>query len=91
MGQQREDSHGFFIFLFFNFVLYKNIFLFSKFTGIYPGCRAAGTPLPGGRGFSTKTFTENLRPGPWRTGHPAAGRPALQAARQWGGLVLAAR
>ena len=29
-----------FIFLFFNFVFYKNIFLFLKFTEIYPGRRA---------------------------------------------------
>ena len=30
------------VFLFFIFVFYKNIFLFSKFTGIYPGRPAAG-------------------------------------------------
>ena len=64
------------IFLFFNFVFYKNIFLFSKFTGIY-----SAAPLPGGRGFAAKSFAENLRPDPWRTGCSAAGRPAPQAAR----------
>ena len=37
----------FFIFIFFNFVSYKNIFFFSKFTGIYPGRSAAGRPAPG--------------------------------------------
>ena len=32
----------FFIFIFFNFVFYKNLFLFLKFTRIYPGRPAAG-------------------------------------------------
>ena len=32
----------FFIFIFFIFVSYKNIFLFLKFIGIYPGRPAAG-------------------------------------------------
>ena len=37
-----------FLFLyFFIFVFYKNIFLFSKFTGIYPGRPAAGRAGPG--------------------------------------------
>jgi hypothetical protein len=38
------------VFLFFYFLFlffYKNIFLFSKFTGIYPGRPAAGQPGPG--------------------------------------------
>ena len=33
-------------FLFFIFVFYKNIFLFSKFTGIHSGRPAAGTWSP---------------------------------------------
>ena len=36
-----------FIFLFFIFIFYKNIFSFSKFTGIYPGRPAAGRLGPG--------------------------------------------
>ena len=31
---ERSRSMRFFIFIFFNFVFYKNIFLFLKFTGI---------------------------------------------------------
>ena len=54
-----QNLGDFFIFLFFNFVFYKNIFLFSKFTGIYPG-----RPAVGRQGFSSKNFAENLRPGP---------------------------
>ena len=58
-------SRGFFIFLFFIFVFYKNIFLFLKFTKIYtaplPGGRDLVAPLRGGRGFSAKIFAENLR------------------------------
>jgi len=38
---------GFFIFLFFIFVFYKNIFRIWKFTEIYLGCPAAGRPGPG--------------------------------------------
>ena len=41
------DKSGFFIFLFFIFVFYKNIFLIWKFAGIYPGRPAAGRPGPG--------------------------------------------
>ena len=72
---------GFFIFLFFNFVFYKNIFSFSKFTGIYPAARQPGGRHPiallrDGKGFSAKIFVENLRAGPWRTGRPTEGRPA---------------
>ena len=38
---------GFFIFLFFIFVFYKNIFSIWKFIGIYPDRSAAGRPGPG--------------------------------------------
>ena len=55
----------FFIFLFFNFVFYKNIFFFRNLQKYTPAA-----PLPGGRGFFAKSFAENLRPGPWRTGRP---------------------
>ena len=56
---------GFFIFLFFNFIFYKNIFLFSKFTGIYPGRPAAERPGPGRpaaerQGLLCKFFCENI-------------------------------
>ena len=83
----------FLFFLFFIFVFYKNIFSFSKFTGIYPGRPAAGRPGPGrpaaGRqGFLCKNFCENIcaqvpggqSPGSGAAGplgRPAAGRPAL--------------
>jgi len=53
---------GFLFFLIF--VFYKNIFLFSKFTGIYPAAplgRDLVAPLRGGRDFSAKIFAENLR------------------------------
>ena len=40
-------TSGFFIFLFFIFVFYKNIFSIWKFTGIYPGRPAARRPGPG--------------------------------------------
>jgi len=55
----------FFIFLFFIFIFYKNIFLFSKFTGIYPGRPAVGRPGPGhpaaGRqGLLCKNFCKNI-------------------------------
>ena len=54
----------FFIFIFFIFVFYKNIFSFSKFTGISPAA-----PLPGGRGFCAKNFVKIFA-------RRAAGRPA---------------
>ena len=59
---------GFFIFLFFNFVFYKNIFLFSKFAGIYPGCPAAGRlepgrPAAGRQGLFYKNFRRKFAPG----------------------------
>ena len=52
-----------FIFIFLYFVFYKNIFSFSKFTGICPAARPLGR-------------AENLCADPWRTGRPAEGRPA---------------
>ena len=65
-------------------------FLFSFFTKIYVRVRnlheyTPAAPLPGGRGLSAKKIDKKLRRGLWRTGRPAAGRPALQAARQRGG------
>ena len=71
----------FFIFLFFNFVFYKNIFLFSKFTVIY-----SGRPAAGRQGLFCKKFREKFAPGPLKDrspgsgaagppGRPAAGRP----------------
>ena len=49
-----EAGGGFFIFIFFISVFYKNIFSILKFTDIYPGRPAAGrpdltAPLPGDR------------------------------------------
>jgi len=63
--ERRIEAGDFFIFLFFIFVFYKNIFLFSKLTEIYPGRPAAGWPGPGrpaaGRqGFLCKNFCENI-------------------------------
>ena len=85
------------IFLFF-------YFLFSFFTKIYfrfrnlqeytpaaplQGGRDLVAPLRGGRVFSAKISRKFLQKSPWRTGRPAAGRPAPQgrrapAARQQG-------
>ena len=53
---------GFFIFLFFISIFYKNIFSICKFTEIYPGRPAAGrpgpgrpaAPLPGGRDLAAR-------------------------------------
>ena len=86
-----DSLSGRFFFLYFSILFFTKIFfLFSKFTRIYPaapllGGRHLAAPLPGGRGFFVKTFAKNLRAGPWRTGRPAAGRPAPRAAQQWGG------
>ena len=44
MGQ---PARGFFIFLFFISVFYKNIFSIWKFIEVYPGRPAAGRPGPG--------------------------------------------
>ena len=46
---------GFFIFLFFIFVFYKNIFSIWKFIGIYPGRLAAGR-----QGLLCKSFCSNI-------------------------------
>ena len=83
---------GFFIFLFFISVFYKNIFSIWKFTEIYPGRPAAGRPGPGrpavGRQglIRKKKRRKKLQTGPWGRspgcgaagppGRPAAGRPA---------------
>ena len=82
---------------------YFYIFLFPFFTKIYfrfgnlqkytpaaplPGGRDLTARQPGGRGLSAKKIDKKLCRGPWRTGRPAAGRPALQAARR---RALAAR
>ena len=72
----------FYFFIFhFRFFTKKNIFLFSKFTVIYPGRPAAGRPgsgrpAAGRQGF----FWKKIRWDPWRTGRPTAGRPVPQAA-----------
>jgi hypothetical protein len=50
-------SSDFFIFIFFNFIFYKNIFCFRNLQEYTPAA-----PLPGSRGFSAKSFAENLRP-----------------------------
>ena len=87
-----SEELALFLFTFFNFVFYKNIFSFSKFTGIYPGRPAVGRPGPGrptaGRqGLLCKKNFENIcaqvpggrSPGSGAAGpgRPAAGRPAL--------------
>ena len=74
-------------------------FLFSFFTKIYfcfrnlheytpaaplLGGRDLVAQLRGGRGFSAKILRNFLQKNPWRTGRPAAGRPAPQAAQQRG-------
>ena len=50
-----DEKRGFFIFLFFVFVFYKNIFSFSKFTKIYPGRPAAGR-----QGLICKKFRKKI-------------------------------
>ena len=77
----RVRCRSFFIFIFFIFVFYKNIFLFSKFTGIYPDrlvfCKSFCEE------FALKPLEDrspdNGTTGP--PGRPAAGRQA-PAARQ---------
>ena len=81
-----------FLFLYFSISFFiKNIFLFSKFTGIYPGRPAAGRPAPGrlaaGRqGLFCKSFYEKFTNGPLEDrplGSRAAGpgRPARHGER----------
>ena len=70
-------------------VFYFYIFIFI-FTKIYFRFRnlqeyTPAAPLRGGRGFSAKISRIFLQKSPWRTGRPAAGRPAPQAAQQRGG------
>ena len=49
-AQREERWDGrFFYFFIFNFRFFKNIFSFSKFTGIYPAA-----PLPGGRDLAAR-------------------------------------
>ena len=61
------------VFIFYIFIFYKNIFSFSKFTGIYPGRPAAGPPGRGAAGaFLKKIRGENCAQVPG--GRPAAGR-----------------
>ena len=82
-GRAQQDCiwRGFFIFIFFISIFYKNIFSIWKFTEIYPGRPAAGRPGPGrpaaGRqGLKRKKKEEkNCRQVPG-AGRPAAGRPA---------------
>ena len=81
---------GFFIFIFFISVFYKNIFSIWKFTEIYPGRPAAGRlgpgrPAAGRQGLIRKKKMKiNCRQIPG-AGRPAAGRPPPLAARQRGG------
>ena len=87
LGFSLAATSGYFIFIFFISVFYKNIFSIWKFTEIYPGRPAAGRPGPGrpaaGRqGLICKKRGKKLRTGPWE---PAAGRPASQAAPLRGG------
>ena len=83
----KSGRHGFFIFIFFISVFYKNIFSSWKFTEIYPGRPAAGRPGPsrpaaGRHGLICKKKRENkIAARSLGTGRPAAGRPASQAAR----------
>ena len=79
-----RGARGFFIFLFFIFVFYKNIFSIWKFTGIYPaaplpGGRDLAARQRGGRGISEKNFVEKIARRSLGAGHPTAGRPALAA------------
>ena len=78
LGQQPEWA-SIAIFLFFIFVFYKNIFLFSKFTEIYSGRPVAGRPGSGrpAAGFCAKFFAKIFTRKSLGAGRPAAGRPAL--------------
>ena len=77
--------HGRF-FYFVIFVFYKNIFSFSKFTGIYPGRPAAGRPEPGrpaaGRqGLFCKNFAKIFAEKPLEDQSPCSGAAGPQAAQ----------
>ena len=58
---------GFFIFIFFISIFYKKIYFrfenLQKYTPAtrLPGGRHLAAPLPGGRGFSAKSFAENRK------------------------------
>ena len=90
----RSSFPAVFLFLYFLFsFFYKNIFLFSKFTEIYPGCRAAGIRSPccvAAGAFLQKFSRKICAPAP---GGPVArqrgGRPPCRSAV--GRQVLAAR
>ena len=81
----------FFLFFYFLFLFFIKIYFcfqnLQKYTPAapLPGGRDLVAPLRGGRGFSAKILRNFLQKSPWRTGRPTAGRPAPQAARQWGG------
>ena len=75
------NKAGFFIFLFFISIFYKNIFSTWKFTEIYPGRPAAGRPGPGrpaAGAYPQKKTKKNCRQVP-RAGRPVVGRPAVGA------------
>ena len=77
------------VFLFFYFSISFITKIYFRFRNLQIYTPAA--LLRGGRGFYAKSFIKNLHAGPWRTGRPAAGRPAPQAARQLGGRPWAFR
>ena len=81
--QKDLDLSGFFIFLFFIFVFYKNIFSIWKFTGIYPG-RDLAARQRGGMGFCAKTLAQIIARRSLGAGRPAVGRPGPLAARLLG-------
>ena len=83
-GPHVPRNGGVFLAVFYFFISFfiKKYFCFRNLQEYIPAA-----PLLGGRVFSAKKIAENLLPGPWRTGRPAAGRPAPQAARQRGGRI----
>ena len=62
-------------FLYFIFLFFTKIYFYFRNLQEY----TPAAPLPGSRGISAKSFAENLRLGPWRTGRPTAGRLDLAA------------
>ena len=74
-----------FIFIFFNFVFYKNRFRnLQEYTRL-PGGRHPVALLRGGRGFSTINFRGKFVCRPLENRSPGRGAAGPQAARQWGG------
>jgi hypothetical protein len=71
LGLPAERAGGFFIFIFFISIFYKNIFSIWNFTEIYPGRTAAvrpepGRPAAGRQGLIHKKQDEKkLQTGPW--------------------------